>query len=218
MVGGGADLLARLQGEPEAVSYTHLDVYKRQALGSLTLSIEHFNRPWDLGRGDAVLILLDHSFEMLLKAAILHRGGRIRDPREKNTIGFDACVRRALSTPAVQFLSEEQALVLQAINGLRDAAQHHLVDLSEAQLYLHAQGGVTLFRDLLDAVFNEKLTDLLPERVSVSYTHLDVYKRQVLGARRTRDVCRSLGFQRSCRDRARLGAAGPGRRPLSRPA
>ena len=138
---------------------------KGKALGSLTLSIEHFNRPWDLGRGDAVLILLDHSFEMLLKAAILHRGGRIRDPREKNTIGFDACVRRALSTPAVQFLSEEQALVLQAINGLRDAAQHHLVDLSEAQLYLHAQGGVTLFGDLLDAVFNEKLTDLLPERV-----------------------------------------------------
>lgn len=138
---------------------------KGKALGSLTLSIEHFNRPWDLGRGDAVLILLDHSFEMLLKAAILHRGGRIREPREKNTIGFDACVRRALSTPGRQFLTNEQALVLQAINGLRDAAQHHLVDLSEAQLYLHAQGGVTLFRDLLDAVFNEKLTDLLPERV-----------------------------------------------------
>lgn len=138
---------------------------KSKALASLTLSVEHFNRPWDLGRGDAVLILLDHSFEMLLKAAILHRGGRIREPREKNTIGFDACVRRALSTPDIQFLTNEQALVLQAINGLRDAAQHHLVDLSEAQLYLHAQGGVTLFRDLLAAVFKEKLTDLLPERV-----------------------------------------------------
>ena len=138
---------------------------KGKAAASLTLSIEHFNRPWNLGRGDAVLILLDHSFEMLLKAAILHRGGRIRDPREKNTIGFDACVRRSLSAPHVKFLSEEQALVLQAINGLRDAAQHHLVDLSEAQLYLHAQGGVTLFKDVLAFVFGEKLTDLLPERV-----------------------------------------------------
>jgi hypothetical protein len=138
---------------------------KGKAVASLTLSIEHFNRPWDMGRGDAVLILLDHSFEMLLKASILHRGGRIREPREKNTIGFDACVRRSLSTPGVQFLSDEQALVLQAINGLRDAAQHHLVDLSEAQLYLHAQGGVTLFRDVLASVFREKLTDLLPERV-----------------------------------------------------
>ncbi|WP_404351765.1 hypothetical protein LG324_03365 [Phycicoccus jejuensis] len=138
---------------------------KDKAVASLTLSVEHFNRPWDLGRGDAVLILLDHAFEMLLKASILHRGGRIREPREKNTIGFDACVRRALSTPGVQFLTDEQALVLQAINGLRDAAQHHLVDLSEAQLYLHAQGGVTLFRDVVDAVFQEKLSDLLPARV-----------------------------------------------------
>ena len=138
---------------------------KDKAVASLTLSVEHFNRPWDLGRGDAVLILLDHAFEMLLKASILHRGGRIREQREKNTIGFDACVRRALSTPRIQFLTDEQALVLQAINGLRDAAQHHLVDLSEAQLYLHAQGGVTLFRDLLVAVFKEQLTDLLPARV-----------------------------------------------------
>lgn len=136
-----------------------------KATASLTLSIEHFNRPWDLGRSDAVLIMLDHSFEMLLKAAILHRGGRIREPREKNTIGFDACVRRALSTPDIQFLTDEQALVVRSINGLRDAAQHHLVDLSEAQLYLHAQSDVTLFRDLRQLAFEEELVDHLPDRV-----------------------------------------------------
>ena len=68
---------------------------KNKSLSSLVLSIDHFNRPWDVGRTDAVLMLLDHSFEMLLKSAILHRGGCIRDPGEKNTIGFDACVRRA---------------------------------------------------------------------------------------------------------------------------
>lgn len=138
---------------------------KEKSLNSLTLSIEHFNRPWDIGRTDAVLMLMDHSFEMLLKAAILQRGGRIRDPGEKNTIGFDVCVRRALSTPKVQFLTEEQALTLQAINGLRDAAQHHLVDISEGHLYLQAQSGVTLYRDLLRRVFDEDLRDLLPERV-----------------------------------------------------
>lgn len=138
---------------------------KGKAAASLLLSIEHFNRPWNVGRSDAVLILLDHAFEMILKSAIMHRGGRIRDPREKNTIGFDACIRRALSTPKVQFLSEEQALVLQTINGLRDAAQHHLVDLSETQLYFHAQAGVTLFRDILRDVFDERLAELLPERV-----------------------------------------------------
>lgn len=138
---------------------------KDKSLSSLTLSIDHFNRPWDVGRTDAVLMLMDHSFEMLLKAAILHRGGRIRDPGEQNTIGFDACVRRALSTAKIQFLTEEQALSLQAINGLRDAAQHHLVDISEGHLYLQAQSGVTLQRDLLRTVFNEELRDLLPDRV-----------------------------------------------------
>lgn len=46
-----------------------------KAVDSLVLSIEHYNRPWDRGRVDAVLILLDHAFEMLLKAAIPHRGG-----------------------------------------------------------------------------------------------------------------------------------------------
>lgn len=100
---------------------------------------------------------------MLLKAGILKKGVRIRDPRQKETIGFGKCVRKALSDTV--FLSDEQALVLQAINGLRDAAQHHLVELSESQLYFHAQSALTLFRDLLDDVFDEDLTEVLPSRV-----------------------------------------------------
>ncbi|PRC46623.1 hypothetical protein C6A85_89150, partial [Mycobacterium sp. ITM-2017-0098] len=138
---------------------------KQKSLNSLILSIELFNRPWDAGRTDGVLMMLDHCFEMLLKAAIVHRGGRIRDPGEKNTIGFDACVRRALSTNKVKFLSDEQALTLQALNGLRDAAQHHLVDMSEGHLYIQAQSAVTLYRDILQQVFGQNLRDLLPERV-----------------------------------------------------
>ena len=64
-------------------------------------------------------MLLDHSFEMLLKAAILHRGGKIRNRGAKNTHGFDTCVRIALSRDGIKFLREEQALILQTINGLR---------------------------------------------------------------------------------------------------
>lgn len=137
---------------------------RRKALNSLTLSIQHFNGLWDVGRTDAVLLLLDHSFEMLLKAAILHRGGRIRERGNRNTIGFDACVRRGLSDATIAFLTEEQALTLQTINGLRDAAQHHLIELSEPHLYLHPQAGLTLFSDLYTAVFEEKLGQELPER------------------------------------------------------
>ncbi|MDE0135286.1 MAG: hypothetical protein OXM54_10655, partial [Acidimicrobiaceae bacterium] len=109
--------------------------------------------------------LMDHAFEMLLKAAIIHKGGRIRERRAKQTIGFDACVRKGLSDGEIQFLSEEQALTLQTINALRDAAHHDLLEISEQQLYLHTQAGVTLFADLLESLFEESLSDHLPERV-----------------------------------------------------
>ena len=138
---------------------------REKAINALVLSIEHFNRPWDRGRTEGVLILLDHSFEMLLKAAIRQRQGKIRKAREKQTIGFDACVRKGLTDASLKFLTDEQALTLQAINGQRDAAQHYLVDMSEHQLYFYAQAGVTLFRDIHDDVFDEKLMLELPERV-----------------------------------------------------
>ena len=137
----------------------------RKACDSLVMSIELFNRPNDRGRVSGTLIQLDHGFEMLLKAAILHRGGGIREKRAKETIGFDACVRRSVSDGKIKYLTEEQALVLQTINGLRDAAQHHLLDISEGQLYVHVQSGVTLFRDLLKSVFDQELATHLPTRV-----------------------------------------------------
>ena len=132
---------------------------------SLILSIEFFNRPHDIGRVTTTLILLDHGFEMLLKAAILHRNGRIREKRASETIGFDKCIRTGISDGSVKFLNEEQALILQGINILRDAEQHHLLDISENQFYIQVQSGITLFRDLLRDVFNRDLCALLPNRV-----------------------------------------------------
>jgi hypothetical protein len=138
---------------------------REKAINALVLSIDHFNRPWDRGRTEAVLIFLDHSFEMLLKSVIRQKGGKIRKAREKQTIGFDACVRRGLTDANIKFLTDEQALTLQTINGQRDAAQHYLVDMSEHQLYFYAQAGVTLFRDIHDDNFVMKLVLELPERV-----------------------------------------------------
>ena len=57
-----------------------------KSLDSLVLAIEHFNRPWDRGRHEAVLILLDRAFELLLKSLILHQGGKIREPYEKKQL------------------------------------------------------------------------------------------------------------------------------------
>lgn len=132
---------------------------------SVLLSIEHFNRPWDRGRHEAVLVLLDRSFELLLKSVILHRGGRIRDPGANETIGFDSCVRKCLSDANIKCITRQEALAIQIINNLRDAAQHYIVDVSEQQLYLYTQSGLTLFDKILRDVFEKKLIDFLPERV-----------------------------------------------------
>lgn len=136
-----------------------------KAIDSILIAVEHFNRPWDRGRKETVLILLDRAFELFLKAAILEKGGKIREPYEKETIGFGKCVRKCLDDAEVKFLTEEEALTLQIINSLRDAAQHDVVQLSEQGMYLHCQAGVTTFRDLLDRVFDQKLSDHVPERV-----------------------------------------------------
>ncbi len=132
---------------------------------SVLLAIEHFNRPWDRGRHEAVLVLLDRSFELLLKSVIVHGNGKIREPRAKETIGFDACIRKCISDATIKCLTEEEALTIQIINSLRDAAQHYIVDITEQQLYLYTQSGLTLFDKILRDVYGKKLIDYLPERV-----------------------------------------------------
>lgn len=176
-----------------------------KARDSLLLAVDQFNRPWDCGRIDAVLIFLDHSFEMLLKAALLHQGGRIREKRAKQTIGFDACVRKALSDAAIKFLTEEQAITLQTINSLRDAAQHHLVDLSEAHLAIHMMAGMTLFRDLTKAVFQLDISGLLPKRALAVSTTPPLDLAQLFAAEAA-EVCKLLRprTRRGLEARARL--------------
>lgn len=139
-------------------------LYKK-AVDSLILSIELFNRPNDCGRVHGVLIFLDHSFEMLLKAAIIHKGGSIRERGAKETMGFSSCIRKAFSDGKKKFLVEEDVLTLQAINGLRDAAQHYTLEISEQHLYFQAQAGLTLFRDVVKKVFEINLKESLPVRV-----------------------------------------------------
>jgi hypothetical protein len=132
---------------------------------SLVLSIEKFNCPWDRGRQEITLLLLDRAFELLLKAAIIHKGSKIRGLGEKETFGHDKCVRVCLSDKKVQCLTSEQAVTIQIINSLRDAAQHYMLQVSEQQLYLYAQAGLTLYADLLNSVFGASLADHLPDRV-----------------------------------------------------
>lgn len=143
----------------------NIRLLRQKAIDGLVLSIEHFNRPWDQGRVQSVLILLDHAFEMLLKSAILHKGGKIRKSHDKQTIGFSRSVHIGHTDANIKFLTEQQVFVLLTINGQRNAVQHYLIDISEHQLYFYAQAGVTLFQDVHDNIFGQELVLELPERV-----------------------------------------------------
>ncbi|MEW4530119.1 DUF3644 domain-containing protein [Maioricimonas sp. JC845] len=137
----------------------------KQAIDSLVLGIEHFNRPSECGRVASVLIMLDHSVEMLLKAALLDRGADIRNPKNGFAHSLESCLNKAANDAQIRFLSDDERRTLQVLNGLRDQAQHYLADVSEQILYTVAQGTVTLLAELLPRLFGRHLTDHLPKRV-----------------------------------------------------
>lgn len=136
-----------------------------QAVDSLLLGIEHFNRPSERGRQVSILLMLDHACEMLLKAAILRRSGTIWNPKTGYSHSFEYCLNLATDDGQVKFLTEDERRTLRVLNALRDQAQHYLVDVSEQLLYTVAQGTVTLFADLMARLFGRLLCDSVPERV-----------------------------------------------------
>jgi hypothetical protein len=137
--------------------------FKCRALDSLLLAIEIFNRPHDVGRTEAVLMLLQHAFEMFLKGAIYEKRRTICDSGTSIAFKFDRCLGIARSD--LHILNEEQAQTLSILDGLRDWAVHNLIGLTEQALYVHTQAAVTLFDQVLEQAFGEHLADHIPTRV-----------------------------------------------------
>jgi hypothetical protein len=81
------------------------------------------------------------------------------------TIGFDACLRKCISEEPVKCLTEDEAVTLQNVNSLRDAAQHYFTELSEDLLYIYSQSAVTLFDKLATDVLSLTLKKTMPNRV-----------------------------------------------------
>jgi len=136
---------------------------KKRGINSLVLGIELFNRPHDRGRAESVLILLHHSFEMLLKAIIKDKTGIVHAKGEKYSFGFDKCLEVAQN--GIAAISADERATLSILDAHRDTAIHYYQDISEDLLYLQAQAAVTLFDDLLSRVFKERLAECIPERV-----------------------------------------------------
>lgn len=137
--------------------------FKRQALDSLLLAVELFNRPHQTSRTEGVLFFLQHAFEMLLKAAIYQSRGRVHEPRSPITYRFDKCL--AIARSDLGIITQNMANTLSILDAQRDCAMHHLLEMSEDALYLHAQAAVTMFDDVLERAFAERLGNYLPGRV-----------------------------------------------------
>jgi len=136
---------------------------KTRAINSLVLGIELFNRPYNQGRAEGVLILLHHAFEMLLKAIIKDKTGTVHAKDKKYSYGFDKCLDVALNE--LRVISSDERAALSILDAHRDIATHYYQNISEDLLYLQAQVGVTLFDDLLMRGFEENLSDTIPDRV-----------------------------------------------------
>src|ERR1039457_627522 len=135
-------------------------VLKRKALSSLITATEAFNSPRDDGRATQVLLHLQHSFEILLKAALVQGGLSVFDHKTGRSVGFERCVNLAMGDGTMK-LSDPDAGTLRAIDAMRDDEQHWFNEVPEQLLYLHTRAAVTLFDDLLQRVFSDRLADHL---------------------------------------------------------
>lgn len=135
---------------------------RAKAISSFRRATAAFNGVDDDGRQTAVLLHLQHAFEMLLKAGLRQKGVDVFDRSTGRSIGYEKCVRLAREHLG---LDDGQIGALRAIDSMRDDEQHWLTAFSEGLLYLHARAAVTLFDEILWGVFGERLADHLPERV-----------------------------------------------------
>lgn len=135
----------------------------RKSIDSLTLAVELFNCPSEVGRVHVVLILLQHSFEMLLKAAILQRTGKVHDASQKYSYSFDRCL--SIASEELKILTKDERATLSILDAQRDQAAHYYSDVSEDLLYVHIQSAVTLFDHLLQFVSSQSLVQWIPKRV-----------------------------------------------------
>lgn len=138
---------------------------RAKAIASLRVGVTAFNSLDDDARLTKVLLHLQHSFEMLLKAGLLSTGAKsVFDRKKRMAIGMEACINKCQQDPSIK-LTETEAGTLRVLDNLRDGEQHWHQVVDEGVLYLHARAAVTLFDDLLQRIWGLHLAEYIPSRV-----------------------------------------------------
>ena len=135
---------------------------KTKALCSLRRSLSAFNSYDEDGRTTAVLLHLQHTCEMLIKAALIQKRVAIFDKKNATSLGLGKCLALAQAHCGV---TPEEAGAIRAVDSLRDAEQHWFVVVAEQLLYMHAQALVTVIDAILKRSFDDALINHLPTRV-----------------------------------------------------
>lgn len=135
---------------------------KVKAIASLKRGLEAFNSHDDDGRVEAVLLMLQHASEMLIKALLVQKGLDVFDKQKGMSIGIE----KGLNLAVVQgWLKAEQAGSIRVIDAMRDQAQHWMIVVPEDALYINARALITTLDELLAEHFLDTLADNLPLRV-----------------------------------------------------
>lgn len=138
---------------------------RSKAIASLRVGVVAFNGLNDDARVTRVLLHLQHSFEMLLKAGLLATGDTaVFDRKKQIAIGMETCVKRCQQQAGIK-LTNDEAGTIRVLDNLRDGEQHWHQVIEEGMLYLHARAAVTLFDDLLHRIWGMRLAEHIPLRV-----------------------------------------------------
>lgn len=144
------------------LSQRDAQILKAKAVTSLKTAYDAFNSATEQGRTTIVLMHLQHSFEMLLKAALVRRRVSIFVDDHGKTKSMQSCLN--LSEQHLR-LNKDEIGTLRMLELFRDVEQHFHAQVDESLLHIHAQAAVGIFEKLSLDHFDERLADFLPSRV-----------------------------------------------------
>lgn len=172
---------------------------KSKSMASLRRGMEVFNGHDEQGRPESVLLHLQHSSEMLIKALLVQKGQSVFEKEKGTSIGLE----KALNIAQAQgWIRQGQAGSIRAIDAMRDQAQHWMIVLAEDALYLNARALITAVDEVLGEHFEDTLADNIPIRVLPLSTH-PIPDFDLLINREYTQISELLAPKKRARDEAR---------------
>lgn len=135
---------------------------KAKAIASLRRGLEAFNSHDDHGRPESVLLFLQHTCEMLIKALLVQKGQPVFDKVKGTSIGLEKALNVAQSKG---WVTPAQAGSIRVVDAMRDQAQHWMIVIPEDALYINSRALITTIDEVLQGHFEDTLSDNLPLRV-----------------------------------------------------